>query len=73
MGNSPQKPRPIHTALVQDKLNEYRRGPNWIPKYDQFDAARIARDLAEAGKFDDVDGNPRISYAAIDDWLVEHA
>lgn len=70
--STPQKQHPLRLALVQNKLNAYRDGPNWSEWMQQIDAADVANDLADQGKFQTIDGEILLSDAAFDEWIPQN-
>lgn len=66
----PQKPSPVHTNLVEDKVRELRAGGQWEWPYTEINESQVAADIAAAGLFDtDDDGATTLSWTVFNDWV----
>ena len=66
---TPQKYQPIHSILVQEKYTACLKGGNCSPG---LDVDMVARELADQGKFDIIDGEVLLSDRAFEDWLFQN-
>lgn len=66
-----QKPHPIHTILVAEKIDRMRWAGTWPTKFDEVvTESKIASDLAARGAFSERDGEVVLSNRAFDAYLA---